>query len=782
MKAFFDSSNFKQRFISLPFFPILVAPFLLFGLPLLTGATFFWGLPALQFIPWRGYAWQLMSQGMLPLWNPLNGMGAPLLANYQLALFYPPGWLVYLLGAVGGEAAQAWAQTLLVPLHMAWAGVGMALLGRRIGFNPLAQTISGLAFSLSAYFVARAGFYSMIWAGAWLPWIIWGVSAFALPLRGGQTQRNWVMPALIAAIAMQLLAGHAQLTWYTLTLAGLWALVGGWTEGQWKGAVRSVLVLGLNGVLAAGIAAVQLIPTAEYLLQSQRSAAVDYELGLTYSFWPWRILTFLAPGLFGNPATGNFWGYASLWEDATYLGFLPLALGLASASRIGRKGRADPQQPLIWLAWGLIEIGVLLAFGKNLPLFPFLYEYVPTFSLFNAPARWMIWVVFGLALLAGVSVEHWKRPVGKALRQFKQLTVAAGAITIGAGAAWVMMRQVQITFIEATAWLGIWATGACLLTLVRPRESAPPGDFKRWEWLVVGWLVLDLVWAGWNSQPVVPASYFSPGAVESVVPATSGRVYLSNADEYALKFRRFFRIPDYVAIEDWRAMRQVPLPNLNLLPGAQFSYVNNFDPFVPGRFAQWLKWVDKLPEDEQTRILAMMNVSLRLERDPNQAVGVTTRPVKAQERLRWLPCAQWAGTQEQAWAAVQQFAQGAGSDAFLVLEGERAPVGECNPQASGTVKVTRDEPNLVQFEVEAPEAGYLFQADTWYPGWTAYVDGVPAEILHANYLFRGLRLSPGRHSVKFVYFPRSFMVGAGISPFVLLILLRRRSRQKLSEK
>src|SRR5512146_1228726 len=86
----------------LPSLPVLVAPIVLYAPSLFTGRVLFWGLPALQFIPWRTYAWQLLQNGLLPLWNPLNGMGAPLIANYQVAFFYPPGWLVYLFMALGG--------------------------------------------------------------------------------------------------------------------------------------------------------------------------------------------------------------------------------------------------------------------------------------------------------------------------------------------------------------------------------------------------------------------------------------------------------------------------------------------------------------------------------------------------------------------------------------------------------------------------------------------------------------------------------------------------------
>ncbi len=126
----------------LPWVPLLLGPLLLIGPALARGEALFWGTPILQFTPWRTYARQLLAAGQLPLWNPALGMGAPLLANYQTALLYPPNWILVLLNV-------AWGQTVLVMLHLMLAAIGMALLARQLSLNRFAQAISGLAFGLS---------------------------------------------------------------------------------------------------------------------------------------------------------------------------------------------------------------------------------------------------------------------------------------------------------------------------------------------------------------------------------------------------------------------------------------------------------------------------------------------------------------------------------------------------------------------------------------------------------------------------------------------------------
>lgn len=271
----------------------LLLPLLLVGGALLQGKVLYWGLPILQFIPWRVLAYEQVFRGeLLPLWNPLNGMGAPLLANYQLAWFYPPSWFLGLFYWWGGAPWLAWGFTLLTILHLAWAGWGMTRLMKRLGCGVLAQVVAGMAFGFSQYFIARINFFSMIWTGAWLPWVVSSVDEVLIGASEAKTTRTRVL-SLALVLAMQLLAGHAQLTWYTCLLALAWGLVR-WLWGKDK--KTAPLVGGLVALSwAVGLSLVQLLPTAEYLLNSQRASQVDYEQAMTYSLWPWRLTGFLTP-------------------------------------------------------------------------------------------------------------------------------------------------------------------------------------------------------------------------------------------------------------------------------------------------------------------------------------------------------------------------------------------------------------------------------------------------------------------------------------------------------
>jgi uncharacterized membrane protein YfhO len=65
----------------------------------------------------------------------------------------------------------------------------------------------------------------------------------------------------------------------------------------------------------------------------------------------------------------------------------------------------------------------------------------------------------------------------------------------------------------------------------------------------------------------------------------------------------------------------------------------------------------------------------------------------------------------------------------------------------------------MEYDVDLGRPGIFVASESDYPGWRAFVDGQPAAILPANYAFRGVALSAGRHTVRFEYRPRSVWIG-----------------------
>jgi hypothetical protein len=718
---------------------------------LIRGRVIFWGTPLLQFVPWRQYALELIQRGSLPLWNPLVGMGAPLLANYQSALLYPPNLILALTG-------PAWGHGLLVSLHLVWAGLGMLVLVRRLGLSPFSQTVAVLSFSLSGYLVARGAFFSLISTAAWLPWIIAAVdglvdTASEVSSRDDKTK---VILKVGIVFALQWLAGHAQTAWYSLLFACVWLGWRAFLKGRWVNVWRALLMFLASGIFAFTLSAIQLLPSLEYMAQSPRAAALDPEFAMTYSFYPWRIMGFLLPDLFGNPGYGDYWGYGNYWEDAIYIGVLPFLFAIATVWGILNREKLHRNLRIFLVTVSIVVF--TFALGKNSPIFPTLFEYVPTFNLFQAPTRWNLVFVFSTALLAAIGAEGWRVPTGRGLYWARLGTAGAGVIGIAAWFGIMLIPDLEVSFVRAFAISGIWLFIAGLMSLHLPSRRT-----FRWS-LIAGLLIgADLIIAGSALNPTAPLSVYQG---RSDLPKLLGedarefRLYMESDLEYDLKFEQTHRFDTFHNLSDWRVVRDMGLPNTTLLDG--LMTINNFDPIIPARYSEWIETLESMTPSRKQAFLELCAVGWYAVPDPASETGLRYQALERSEgRARLFTQAVQADSPGHALSLVSR-GEFSLTD-VVVLEGN-LEVETFSVDDRNSVDI-RDpgDPNRVEIIVNAPQGGWLVLFDTGFPGWKAKINGEVTTILRADYLFRAVEVPAGESIVEFNYQPQSLIFGAVLS-------------------
>ena len=93
------------------------------------------------------------------------------------------------------------------------------------------------------------------------------------------------------------------------------------------------------------------------------------------------------------------------------------------------------------------------------------------------------------------------------------------------------------------------------------------------------------------------------------------------------------------------------------------------------------------------------------------------------------------------------------------------------PGAQGSAEIVAYAPEQVEIRTKSDAPGLLVLADSYYPGWTALMDGEPAPVLATNYLFRGVPVPAGEHSVVMHYRSAGWERGLLVALFGLLLTL-----------
>jgi hypothetical protein len=757
----FQNLSEKTKYV-IVFLIIVFLPFLFL---ISQGKVIFWGTASLQFIPWNQFLFDSVLNGVFPLWNPYNGMGVPFIANLQSAVFYPLNWILFPFYVLFGIKGLTLGITLLIPTHLFIGGIGIMKILGYFERSKFSQFLSAIIFVFSGYILTRLSFISMVWAFAWVPWAVFACMQLKPINENGSYKQIFKLSILIA---LQILAGHAQTTFYTILVSAIIVIF--LKFGSIKNQLFKIISFIASIVLSFMISAVQIIPTIEFLQNSQRSSEVGYEFAANLSLWPARLITVLFGNFWGNPNSGRFLSGGNFWEENIYLGVFPIAILIIlfwTYIRKNRKAQISKQSRIIIkIYFALVIFSVLFAFGRFFVLFPFLYEYIPFFSLFQAPSRFLIVYVLSMSILFGFGIDLW---ISSAFNHKKTIIflVVFGTFFFMAIAGKIMNPSFPATMINSLLLGSFLGLSFGLITLIKDKIQINQVGLKILVSLVI---ISDLFFHNFLWETFQPNTIFNDFNQDFVEDEYS-RIFLNDQDESFLKFSLFFRPDRLQPLVDLRTTSPTFIPNTNLLNN-RFSMVNNFDPIQTEKYTHFWKWINQLSIDEQKKIVSMFGVDKIIHVDPSLLNNILLKEIQSEGIVQWYECGNYVIVEDQL--------------DWLLYYGSKDRQDRCvllNEELSEFL-ITKDNNeipeiqydflnvNTININYSSSNPGWLVIRQNWYPGWKAVLDGESeVNIKEVDFLFQGFEIPSGDHKIVMSYAPKSFAVGLLISVLTLAFLL-----------
>jgi hypothetical protein len=694
-------------------------PAVLFG-----KATFVFRDFGLFSYPVAHYQRECFWRGELPLWNPYNSCGIPFLAQWNTMALYPPT-LIYLL------LPLTWSLPFFCLAHLYWGGLGTYFLAWHWTGNRLAAGLAGLIFSFNGLMLNSLMWPSTVATFSWVPWMVW-----LIPLAWRNGGKHLILGVVVGS--MQMLAGAPE------TILLTWIILGLLAGCEWvrKESDRAWLFLRLGAVvgLVALICAAQLVPFLQLLAHSQRDSGFGTS-GWEMPLWGWA--NFLVP-VFGTIQTpqGVCLQRGQYWTSSYFAGIGTLWLAAVAVWR-----RPDWRARTLGC---LLLSALVLALGNRGWLYRVLYQWVPVLGVLRYPVKMVILpsvllpilAAFGLKSLLSEKrrISRFEWGVGVGLFVALAVIVAFGLHSTLGGP--LLLRNaalrgvlLAITLAVVFAWLNAsltrrpWFGSVLLLAAWTDLLTQAPWQNPTAEPSIyaAGWGRTN---CHWNPEPKLGES----------------RAMVSADASQAMKYHSISS-PD----RTYLLHRLGLMANVNLLD--EVPQAQGFFPLLPAEINDATAAPYVHTNLDFSPLMDFMGVS------QTSAPG---SPFEWSARSTAMPVVT-AGQQPRfaddptAFSAFYTTNADLRQVVFLPLEA-RGRVGAAAAAEAPLLNAAFQRQRIsVQVRTLAPAMVVI--AQTYYPGWKAYVDGKATTLWRANFAFQAVEVPAGAHVVTLEYKDRAFVVG-----------------------
>ncbi len=665
--------------------------------------------------------------------------------------------------------------------------------------DSLSSLLAAAAYAMTTYLpvILVAGHNTKFIALAFAPWLL---LAFIHGMRNPS-----ILASLLFTIslAVNLRAGHVQITYYVTFLVLVWWVVLFFEARRHKKLPQFFKATGflvIGCILALLMVAEYYWPMLEYKEYSIRGASstggdgggLSWDYAMRWSQSPGELLTLLAADAYGGSM--NYWGLKPFTGGPHYIGSIILALAVIALWRIRSRLVAA-----LGIAAGLM---VLFSMGRHFEVLNrLMFNYFPLFDAFRAPETWLIIVVLVLVILAALGLSYIVRreisDEGQSAKR-RSIYIAFGGIGLLLTILMISgeslydfqregeLQQVSNYLAQSTDYSlsdpRLIATAERIISeqVIPPREDAFSGDMRRsFLFTLLSTIVLigfhRKIISAWLFQLIlitlvvmdlggVARRYMDVGDL-SLSRDSSRRIATYDVDEYVLQQEGRFRI---LSLES-RDQTGLARPSF---------HHESLGGYSAAKLQLYQNYLDYLLFNPTTgmpneNLLDMMNVRYIFSQVPiTGALAVeqgSESGLTVYENLDFLPRAYFVGEIEvipDADAAMSRLldldfdpAERAILSAPIEMELnalDSSSIVSVNPRSYG--------PRRIVYELETDAPRLLVISEVYYPaGWEATLDGENVTIHQANYLLRGIVIPTGKHTLEMTFNPASYIWGKRIS-------------------
>ena len=706
--------------------------------------------------------------------------------------------------------------------------LGFYILLRAFDFRQHLAALGSIIWAFSTYFliIIAAGHIWKVWALAYLPPLIAGI---VLAYRG-----KYLWGFIVTAIftAFEINANHVQMTYYyafiILFLIIAW-LVDAIREKKLVQFAKATGVVLTAGILGLCMNLSNLYHTWQYSQESMRgkselvkqNSANQTNSGLERDYitqWSYGIgetWTLLVPNTKGGASVplsmnetamakadpnyieiynqiGQYWGEQPGTSGPVYVGAFVLMLFILGLFIV--KG------PIKWALLAATILSILLSWGKNFMGFTdFFLDYVPMYAKFRTVASILVIAEFTIPLLAMLALKKFLEEPDQIKPRLKYVGISFCLTGVVAMLFSVMPSTFFDSFISTSEMQALKSlpaehVGPLMTNLTEMRQAMFTSDALRSFYIILVGTGILLAFAFGKLKKEYAIAIILVLCLVDLW--TVNKRYL-NDEMFVPKSER--EAPQQMTQADEQILHDKSLDYrvLNLASNTfnenETSYYHkSVGGYHAAKLRRYQEMIEQYISPEMQQIFGAVSEA---GGDMTKINGDSIWPVLNMLNTKYMIFPLQGGqtvplqnpyTYGNAWFVDKlQYAANANEEIAAVgqmnLRHEavadakfKIQLGEAVEQDSvSRVIIKTYEPNELTYEVNSGKGGVVVFSEIYYPGWTATIDGQPAELGRVNYILRALNVKPGKHDVVLTFKPKSVNTTETIAyiSYVILILV-----------